>query len=268
MARNLIHRSISPLHAWLDHSIACHQAWTKLRVLWVSHSPAFITHWNPQALPSFMLVIRCPDHMLCQAHWRLWRRTQKFAMSFDPGSRHIRSKWTRSLSTRLLDNCLRRNLGWCSPSTHFIRVYCLDWMCLYSVEHNFTTHPDSVQLSKVKLVRYQQNPTKYWGPGTKADNGKRKRNAADDWCIYFDKTIFSVSTGINEAIHVLSPLIQSCSLLYVMHVMRVVQRWDILTSFKLHEGKLRCCHSTFFKPESYPIFHGLKNSSFFRGVLL
>ncbi|KAG1803816.1 S-adenosyl-L-methionine-dependent methyltransferase [Suillus plorans] len=44
-------------------------------------------------------------------------------------------------------------------------------------EANFTRHPRSVtQASKVKLVRYQQNPAPNWGPGTKADTGtKRKR---------------------------------------------------------------------------------------------
>ncbi|KAG2054635.1 N2,N2-dimethylguanosine tRNA methyltransferase [Suillus hirtellus] len=44
-------------------------------------------------------------------------------------------------------------------------------------EANFTRHPRSVtQASKVKLVRYQQNPAPNWGPGTKAGSGtKRKR---------------------------------------------------------------------------------------------
>ncbi|KAF9464736.1 tRNA methyltransferase [Collybia nuda] len=45
---------------------------------------------------------------------------------------------------------------------------------------NFERHPDSVtQSGKVKLVRYQENPTSHWGPGTKAVSGssiKRKRN--------------------------------------------------------------------------------------------
>ncbi|KAJ7449848.1 N2,N2-dimethylguanosine tRNA methyltransferase [Mycena latifolia] len=41
------------------------------------------------------------------------------------------------------------------------------------VKANFTTHPDSVPLiSKVNLVRYQENPTANWGPGTKAISGK------------------------------------------------------------------------------------------------
>ncbi|KAG1756727.1 tRNA methyltransferase [Suillus paluster] len=49
-------------------------------------------------------------------------------------------------------------------------------------EANFTRHPRSVtQASKVKLVRYQQNPTPNWGPGTKADSGtKRKRETEDE----------------------------------------------------------------------------------------
>ncbi|KAF8892558.1 tRNA methyltransferase [Infundibulicybe gibba] len=46
---------------------------------------------------------------------------------------------------------------------------------------NFKRHPDSVTPSgKVKLVRYQENPTSHWGPGTKAVSGgagtKRKRD--------------------------------------------------------------------------------------------
>jgi len=48
-------------------------------------------------------------------------------------------------------------------------------------EYNFKRHPQSVtQSSKVKLVRYQQNPTSHWGPGTRADSGKRKRDTEDD----------------------------------------------------------------------------------------
>ncbi|KAM5531216.1 hypothetical protein V8D89_015134 [Ganoderma adspersum] len=47
------------------------------------------------------------------------------------------------------------------------------------IEANFKRHPDSVTpSSKVKLVRYQQNPTPNWGPGAKP-NGKRKRNDDD-----------------------------------------------------------------------------------------
>ncbi|KAI0093858.1 tRNA methyltransferase [Irpex rosettiformis] len=46
-------------------------------------------------------------------------------------------------------------------------------------EANFEHHPDTVtQSSKVKVVRYQQNPAPNWGPGTKASSGgsnKRKR---------------------------------------------------------------------------------------------
>ncbi|EPQ58267.1 N2,N2-dimethylguanosine tRNA methyltransferase [Gloeophyllum trabeum ATCC 11539] len=47
-----------------------------------------------------------------------------------------------------------------------------------SFEANFKRHPLSVTPSaKVKLVRYQQNPTANWGPGTKASSGtKRKRD--------------------------------------------------------------------------------------------
>lgn len=48
-----------------------------------------------------------------------------------------------------------------------------------SFEANFKRHPDSVTPSgKVKLVRYQENPTSHWGPGVKAASGggsKRKR---------------------------------------------------------------------------------------------
>ncbi|KAJ7632658.1 N2 N2-dimethylguanosine tRNA methyltransferase [Roridomyces roridus] len=40
------------------------------------------------------------------------------------------------------------------------------------VEANFTKHPDSGPLtSKIKLVRYQENPKPNWGPGTKAVSG-------------------------------------------------------------------------------------------------
>ena len=47
-------------------------------------------------------------------------------------------------------------------------------------ETDFTRHPDSVTASsKVKLVRYQQNPAPFWGPGTKAVPGKRKRATED-----------------------------------------------------------------------------------------
>ncbi|KAI0341600.1 N2,N2-dimethylguanosine tRNA methyltransferase [Trametopsis cervina] len=51
------------------------------------------------------------------------------------------------------------------------------------LEADFKYHPDSVtQSSKIKLVRYQQNPAPNWGPGTKASAGtasakKRKRAA-------------------------------------------------------------------------------------------
>ncbi|KAJ3564295.1 hypothetical protein NP233_g8393 [Leucocoprinus birnbaumii] len=48
---------------------------------------------------------------------------------------------------------------------------------------NFKRHPDSVTpSSEVKLVRYQQNPTPFWGPKPKAVSGtgnKRKRDEAE-----------------------------------------------------------------------------------------
>lgn len=48
---------------------------------------------------------------------------------------------------------------------------------LYRVLANFKPHPDSVTASsEVKLVRYQQNPTAHWGPGTKAVAGAGKGN--------------------------------------------------------------------------------------------
>ncbi|KAI0079917.1 N2,N2-dimethylguanosine tRNA methyltransferase [Panus rudis PR-1116 ss-1] len=48
-------------------------------------------------------------------------------------------------------------------------------------EANFKRHPNTVTAaSKVHLVRYQQNPTPHWGPGTKANSGgKRKREQAE-----------------------------------------------------------------------------------------
>ncbi|KAF9779174.1 N2 N2-dimethylguanosine tRNA methyltransferase [Thelephora terrestris] len=47
-------------------------------------------------------------------------------------------------------------------------------------ETDFTRHPDSVTASsRVKLVRYQQNPAPNWGPASKAVSGKRKRAAED-----------------------------------------------------------------------------------------
>ncbi|EAU88621.2 tRNA (guanine-N2-)-methyltransferase [Coprinopsis cinerea okayama7 len=45
---------------------------------------------------------------------------------------------------------------------------------------DFTKHPDSVTpSSKVKLVRYQENPTSHWGPARKATGLKRKRSGED-----------------------------------------------------------------------------------------
>ncbi|CCM02381.1 uncharacterized protein FIBRA_04476 [Fibroporia radiculosa] len=57
--------------------------------------------------------------------------------------------------------------------------------CLLSkepkVEADFTRHPKSVTpSSKVKLVRYQTNPTPHWGPGKKAGSGKRKREGDEE----------------------------------------------------------------------------------------
>lgn len=43
-------------------------------------------------------------------------------------------------------------------------------------EANFAYHPKSVsKSSSVKLVRYQQNPTPNWGPGTKAGSSKKRK---------------------------------------------------------------------------------------------
>ena len=51
-------------------------------------------------------------------------------------------------------------------------------------EAKFDHHPDTVtQSSKVKVVRYQQNPAPNWGPGTKATSGnakKRKRSEEEE----------------------------------------------------------------------------------------
>ncbi|TFK76405.1 N2,N2-dimethylguanosine tRNA methyltransferase [Pluteus cervinus] len=48
-------------------------------------------------------------------------------------------------------------------------------------EANFSKHPDSVtRSSQVKLVRYQENPTSHWGPGTRASGAKRKREKDDE----------------------------------------------------------------------------------------
>ncbi|TFY64033.1 hypothetical protein EVJ58_g2891 [Rhodofomes roseus] len=53
-------------------------------------------------------------------------------------------------------------------------------------EANFKHHPQSVtSSSKVKIVRYQNNPTAHWGPGKKAGTGpaptgKRKREGDDE----------------------------------------------------------------------------------------
>ncbi|KAJ7097891.1 tRNA methyltransferase [Mycena belliarum] len=47
------------------------------------------------------------------------------------------------------------------------------------VEANFATHPETAtHTAKVNLVRYQENPTANWGPGTKAISGKGPTGAA------------------------------------------------------------------------------------------
>jgi tRNA (guanine26-N2/guanine27-N2)-dimethyltransferase len=61
---------------------------------------------------------------------------------------------------------------------------------------DFTSHPDSVTAAgKVKVVRYQENPTPNWGPGKRATGKsnaaaaaalKRKR-PADDETVEADK---------------------------------------------------------------------------------
>ncbi|KAF9514517.1 hypothetical protein BS47DRAFT_1376523 [Hydnum rufescens UP504] len=43
------------------------------------------------------------------------------------------------------------------------------------LQADFTRHPKTLT-SSVKLVRYQQNPTPHWGPGTRAGGSKRKRS--------------------------------------------------------------------------------------------
>ena len=63
--------------------------------------------------------------------------------------------------------CVPRRPRFCSGETEGL---------LRRIEANFKRHPDSVTASsKVKLVRYQQNPTPNWGPGSRP-GGKRKRN--------------------------------------------------------------------------------------------
>ncbi|KAI0065367.1 N2 N2-dimethylguanosine tRNA methyltransferase [Artomyces pyxidatus] len=49
-----------------------------------------------------------------------------------------------------------------------------------TTEANFTRHPRTVTpSSKVKLVRYQPNPTPNWGPGTKAQGGTKRKHEDD-----------------------------------------------------------------------------------------
>ncbi|KAI0322222.1 tRNA methyltransferase [Amylostereum chailletii] len=48
-------------------------------------------------------------------------------------------------------------------------------------EANFARHSDTVTpSSKVKLVRYQVNPTPNWGPGTKAQSGTKRKREGDE----------------------------------------------------------------------------------------
>ncbi|KAG6851006.1 hypothetical protein H0H93_004493 [Arthromyces matolae] len=48
-------------------------------------------------------------------------------------------------------------------------------------EASFKPHPDSVTpSSKMKLVRYQENPTSHWGPGTKATGSKKRKRASKE----------------------------------------------------------------------------------------
>ncbi|KAI0006165.1 tRNA methyltransferase [Russula compacta] len=50
-----------------------------------------------------------------------------------------------------------------------------------SFEADFTLHPLTVTHSKVKLVRYQQNPTPNWGPAMRVGSGtKRKRQEKEE----------------------------------------------------------------------------------------
>ncbi|THH17819.1 hypothetical protein EW146_g3072 [Bondarzewia mesenterica] len=48
-------------------------------------------------------------------------------------------------------------------------------------EADFKRHPQTVTpSSKVKLVRYQQNPTPNWGPGTRAEGGTKRKRVTED----------------------------------------------------------------------------------------
>ena len=48
------------------------------------------------------------------------------------------------------------------------------------MEVDFTKHPNSVtQSGKVKLVRYQENPTAYWGPGKRATGKTATANGGE-----------------------------------------------------------------------------------------
>jgi len=59
-----------------------------------------------------------------------------------------------------------------SPTKHLLSIE-------PKLDVNWTRNPASVSsVSKIKLVRYQQNPTPNWGPGSKP--GKRKRDTKED----------------------------------------------------------------------------------------
>jgi tRNA (guanine26-N2/guanine27-N2)-dimethyltransferase len=79
---------------------------------------------------------------------------------------------------------LEKEPRYAGPESHFFlsRVITYPLTHLSSFEANFTSHPLTItQSSKVKLVRYQQNPTPHWGPATKAESGiKRKRPDKDE----------------------------------------------------------------------------------------
>ena len=108
-----------------------------------------------------------------QAHSRQPLLMLTSTISSARGSRNIPSGWTRSQRTRQRGCCLARK-----PSTFFPHSNPSSRSCShhFRTEANFKHHPQSVTpSSKVKLVRYQQNPTPNWGPGAKP-RGKRKRN--------------------------------------------------------------------------------------------
>ncbi|KAH9952240.1 N2,N2-dimethylguanosine tRNA methyltransferase [Amylocystis lapponica] len=66
----------------------------------------------------------------------------------------------------------RENVSETSPTHHLLSKE-------PTMEANFKHHPQSVTpSSKVKLVRYQTNPTPYWGPGKKAGTGSTTNTSA------------------------------------------------------------------------------------------